>query len=259
MTPFRNNMPKKEQIRRMFDEIAPTYDRLNHIMSLDVDRRWRRRALRYIADGTAQQILDVACGTGDSTIAIARAAAPGSRIIGSDISEGMMRLVSAKAEAAGVADRITLEQADCEALPHPDAVFDRVACAFGVRNFEHKDRALAEMHRVLKPGGRVVILELSVPRNPVLRWVYGLYFRRILPRIGGAVSGDAAAYRYLPASVYAFPPPAAFCALLADAGFSAVRHHALTLGLCRLFVGEKPSGAAAGLSPQDGTPKKRKA
>ena len=232
-------MPAKEHIRKMFDGIAPSYDRLNHLMSLGVDRRWRRRALREIVDGTPQQVLDVACGTGDSTIAVARTAAAGSLVTGADISEGMMALVAEKAEKAGVADRIRLVVADGEALPFADAYFDRVTCAFGIRNFEHKEVGLKEFHRVLKPGGRAVILELSVPRNRVIRSLYDLYFFHLLPWIGGLVSGNKAAYRYLPASVHAFPAPDVFCGMLRVAGFSRVRHKAFTFGLCRLFVGEK--------------------
>ena len=238
MIPSRK-MPKKEHVRKMFDGIAPSYDRLNHLMSLGVDRRWRRRALRETVDGTPQQVLDVACGTGDSTIAAARAAAPGSLVTGVDISEGMMALVAEKAEKAGVADRIRLAAADGEDLPFADASFDRVTCAFGIRNFEHKELGLKEFHRVLKPGGRVVILELSVPRNRVVRWFYDLYFLHVLPWVGGLVSGDKAAYRYLPASVHGFPAPEVFCGMLEAAGFTGVRHKALTAGLCRLYVGGK--------------------
>lgn len=237
MTPF-PEMPRKENIRKMFDSIAPSYDRLNHLFSMDVDKLWRRHALRYVTDGTPQRILDVACGTGDSTIAIAKAAAPGSMVVGADISEGMMALVIDKAEKAGVAGRITLEVADGEALPYGDGSFDRVTCAFGIRNFEHREKGLGEFRRVLRPGGKAVILELSMPRNPVIRWLYGLYFFHILPWVGGKVSGDRAAYRYLPSSVRNFPSPEEFCAMMTAAGFTSVTHKSLTMGLCRLFVGE---------------------
>lgn len=232
-------MPKKEKIQEMFDGIAPSYDRLNHLMSLDVDKRWRRRALKEVVDGSVQQILDVACGTGDSTIALAKGAAPGSRITGVDISEGMMALVMRKAAKEGVHDRIRLQVADGEALPFADESYHRVFCAFGIRNFEHKEKGLEEFLRVLKPGGKAVILELSVPGNRFLRKLYDLYFLHVLPWVGGMISGDKAAYRYLPASVHAFPAPEAFCAMLLAAGFRNVRHKSLSLGLCRLFVGEK--------------------
>ena len=232
-------MPKKEKIQQMFDAIAPSYDRLNHIMSLNVDKLWRKHALKEIVDGTPQQILDVACGTGDSTISMAAAAAPASQVTGVDISEGMMALVLEKARKAGVAERIALQVADGENLPFADGSFHRVACAFGIRNFEHKELGLKEFHRVLTPGGKAVILELSVPQNRFVRGCYDLYFLHLLPWIGGKVSGNKAAYQYLPASVHAFPAPDAFCAMMEAAGFRQVRHKAFTLGLCRMFVGEK--------------------
>ena len=232
-------MPNKEKIREMFDSVAPSYDRLNHIMSLGIDRCWRRRALRETVDGTEQRILDVACGTGDSTIAAARSAGTGSRVTGVDISEGMMSMVMEKACKAGVQDRIKLLCADAEALPFPDGTFHRVTCEFGIRNFEHKELGLKEFHRVLNPGGKAVILELSVPRGRFLRWMYDLYFLHILPLIGGLISGNRKAYKYLPASVHAFPAPEAFCEMMAAAGFRDVRHRSLTFGLCRLYTGVK--------------------
>ena len=232
-------MPKKEKVREMFDSIAPSYDRLNHVLSMNVDKLWRRYALKEIVDGTPQRILDVACGTGDSTVSIAKAAGEGSSVIGVDISEGMMALVQGKAEKAGVAGRIGLEDADGEALPYGDGTFYRVTCALGIRNIEHKEKGLEEFLRVLRPGGKAVILELSVPQNRLVRWAYDLYFMRILPRIGGAVSGDRAAYKYLPASVHNFPSPKDFCKMMEQAGFSAVRFRTFTFGLCRMFVGER--------------------
>ena len=232
-------MPKKEKVQQMFDNIAPTYDRLNHLMSMNVDKLWRRHALKEIVDGTSQRILDVACGTGDSTISIARAAAEGTTVTGADISEGMMALVMEKAEKAGVGDRIDLQVADGENLPYGEGTFDRVTCAFGIRNFEHKEKGLQEFLRVLRPGGRAVILELSVPQNKVVRWVYDLYFLHILPWVGGSISGDKAAYKYLPASVHNFPAPKDFCEMMEAAGFRSVRCKTFTLGLCRMYVGER--------------------
>ena len=232
-------MPKKENVRQMFDGIAPTYDRLNHLMSLNVDKLWRRHALKEIVDGSVQQILDVACGTGDSTIAIAKAANPGSRVTGVDISEGMMDLVMRKAAKAGVHERIRLQVADGEDLPFADGSFHRVTCAFGIRNFEHKELGLKEFCRVLRPGGKLVILELSVPTNKTLRSLYNLYFMHILPWVGGLISGDKKAYKYLPASVQAFPAPEVFMEMMRAAGFQAVSHKSLTLGLCRMYIGVK--------------------
>lgn len=223
----------------MFDGIAPSYDRLNHLMSLNVDKRWRKKALKEIVDGTSQQILDVACGTGDSTVAIAAAAGSGSRVTGVDISEGMMALVMRKAAHEGVHDRIRLQVADGENLPFQDESFHRVNCAFGIRNFEHKEQGLKEFLRVLKPGGKAVILELGMPENRFLRRCYNLYFQHLLPWIGGRLSGNKEAYKYLPASVHAFPAPSAFCLMMGDAGFRAVRTKSFSFGLCRLYVGEK--------------------
>ena len=223
----------------MFDGIAPSYDRLNHLMSLGVDRRWRRRAIKEIVDGTPIRVLDVACGTGDSTIAIARAAGAGSMVTGVDISEGMMSMVMSKAAREGVQDRIELMVADGCNLPFQDSSFDCVTCAFGIRNFEDKEAGLSEFLRVLKPGGKVVILELSVPSSRILRAVYNLYFMHVLPWIGGLISGNKAAYRYLPSSVQKFPAPEAFCSMLSDTGFKSVCHRALSLGLCRIYTGER--------------------
>lgn len=223
----------------MFDGIAPSYDRLNHLMSLDVDKTWRRRALREIVDGTPQQILDVACGTGDSTIVVARSAAEGSCVTGVDISQGMLALVPDKARKAGVQDRIALQLADGEALPFPEASFHRVTCFFGIRNFEHKELGLSEFYRVLRPGGKAVILELTLPGSRVLRKLYLFYFTRVLPWLGGRISGNKAAYRYLPASVQAFPSTGAFQQMMQDAGFRSVGHRTFSLGLCRMFIGHK--------------------
>ena len=236
-------MPRKAQIRQMFDGISGDYDRLNHLMSLDIDRTWRRRALRALAEGAdgaaPLQVLDLACGTGDFAIAIAKGI-PGAQVTGLDLSEGMLKMMAGKVETASLPERIRILQGDAEALPFGDGSFDRVGIAFGIRNFEDREQGLREMRRVLRPGGRLVILELSVPENPLVRWAYNLYFLHILPWIGGRVSGDRAAYRYLPASVTQFPGRAAFMETLRACGFENVRHKALTLGTCRLYTAEKP-------------------
>ena len=223
----------------MFDSIAGDYDRLNHILSLDVDKSWRKKAVKEIVGGSGAplRILDMACGTGDFAMAIARDAVPGSRITGADISEGMLAGGRKKVEAAGLCDMISLEAGDCEHLDFPDGSFDRVSIAFGIRNFEHIDKGLSEMYRILRPGGKAVILELSVPGNPVLLAAYKLYFLHLLPVIGGLVSGDKDAYRYLPASVLGFPAPEKFKGMMREAGFSDVRATAMTFGICRMFSG----------------------
>jgi demethylmenaquinone methyltransferase/2-methoxy-6-polyprenyl-1,4-benzoquinol methylase len=232
-------MQKKDQIQKMFDGIAPSYDRLNHLMSLGVDRLWRRKAVKELVDGSVQKILDVACGTGDSTIELAKRAGLGSTVIGVDISAGMMDPLMRKAAKAGVHDRIHLKVADGCDLPYADGSFHAVTCSFGIRNFEDKAKGLREFLRVLKPGGKMVILELSVPDGRRLRRLYNVYFMHIMPWIGGLVSGNKEAYRYLPASVQAFPAPEKFCAMIKDAGFRSVRFRTLSFGLCRMYIAEK--------------------
>lgn len=233
-------MGKKENVRKMFDNIAGDYDKLNHIMSLDIDRSWREKAVKVIADTEKPvQVLDVACGTGDFSIAIARAAASGSKVTGVDLSENMLAAGREKVSNAGMEDRISLEQGDCEALRFEDGTFDRVTVAFGVRNFEHLELGLKEMLRVLAPGGKAVILELSLPGNPILRFLFNLYFLHVLPVIGGAISKDKEAYRYLPASVLKFPKPQAFLRMMTECGFSEVGTKAFTSGICRMYVGKK--------------------
>lgn len=232
---------KTDSIRLMFDSIARSYDRLNHLLSVGVDRSWRRRSLRWVVDRSREQeILDLACGTGDYSLAIARRAHPATRVTGLDLSEGMLEVMRRKVAEAGMADRISTLVGNAEEMPFDDAQFDRVTIGFGIRNFEHRERALAEMLRVLKPGGRVVILELSVPAWQPARWCYNLYFTRVLPVVGGMVSGQRSAYSYLPASVLAFPPKEEWMATMRACGFAAVRHRALSLGICRMYIGDKP-------------------
>ena len=231
-------MAKKEGVKKMFDNIAPDYDRLNHILSLNIDKNWRKKAVRELADEARPlNVLDVACGTGDFTIEIARKVPHGSTVVGVDISDGMIVVGLEKLAKLGI--DAALEVADCEALPYEDNTFDRISVGFGVRNFEHLELGLSEMYRVLSPGGKLVILELSVPSNAFIRWCYKLYFLKILPFIGGLVSGDRSAYEYLPASVLRFPAPDKFMSIMKSAGFDVVEHRALTLGVCRMYIGKK--------------------
>lgn len=231
-------MAKKEGVQIMFDTIAPDYDKLNHILSLNVDKGWRKKAVRQIIDTDAPlRILDVACGTGDFLIEIAEKANKESLLQGIDISEEMMKIGREKIKKHGFTAK--LEQADCEALPFDNDTFDRISVGFGVRNFEHLSLGIKEMCRVLKPNGKLVILELSVPTNPFIRWCYKLYFLKILPAIGGWVSGDKGAYKYLPASVLKFPAPPVFIDIMKEAGFKTVIHKPLTLGICRMYIGLK--------------------
>ena len=228
-------MAKKEFVEQMFDDIAPTYDKLNHILSLNVDKGWRRKAVRRIVATRPKHVLDVACGTGDFAIALSQAGVE--KVTGVDISQGMLDVGIAKVKALGL--NIEMHVDDCEHLGIEDNTFDAVSVAFGVRNFEHLQRGLNEMQRVLRPGGPVCIVELSVPSNALLRWAYKLYFLHILPFVGGLVSGNRNAYRYLPESVLRFPKPDEVCRMLKEAGFRDVEAKAFTFGLCRMFTGIK--------------------
>lgn len=233
-------MPKREKVRQMFDDIATDYDALNHIMSLNVDRSWRRRALKeIIIPDRSQKIMDLACGTGDFSIAIAGAMSQDSHVTGVDISEGMLAVMKRKVEDAGLTDRIDITVGSGEELPFPENTFDAVTIAFGIRNFEDREQGLREILRVLKPDGRIIILELSEPSNPVIRWVYNLYFTRIMPVIGRKVSGNSAAYHYLPASVISFPKKQEWMQTMTNCGFGEVRHKAFSLGICRMYAGRK--------------------
>lgn len=240
-------MAKKQYVEAMFNDIAPEYDKLNHVLSVNVDKYWRHAAFKRLTKivtgvkgGKSEgvKVLDVACGTGDSSIELARLM-PEAQITGADISEGMMAVGRKKISNLGMDDRMKLQLADSEAMPFEDNTFDAVTAAFGVRNFEHLEKGLTEMLRVLKPGGRLCILELSVPSNAVIRWFYLLYFKRILPVIGGMVSGNKSAYEYLPASVIRFPKPTEVVAMLTKIGYAEAKSKSLTFGLCREFTAAK--------------------
>lgn len=231
----RNTMAKKEFVKNMFNVIAPSYDRLNHILSLNVDKSWRRRAVQRICREQPGKVLDVACGTGDFAIALANAGVR--HITGVDISEGMLEVGRQKVKALGLDIEMLVD--DCENLSFDEETFDAVSVAFGVRNFEHLQRGLDEMCRVLRKDGLLCIVELSVPSNKILLWGYKLYFMHVLPFIGGLLSGNRKAYNYLPASVLHFPKPDVVCRMLHEAGFREVEAKSFTFGLCRMFTGRK--------------------
>ena len=248
-------MAEKNFVRSMFNNIAPTYDKLNHILSLNIDKIWRKKAVKRIVKNlknseseklknnsqvfrfSDSQVLDVACGTADSTIALAKAGVP--RVTGVDISEGMLKVGEKKIEELKLNSTITLKVEDCENLSFEDNTFDVAFIAFGIRNFEDKKKGLKELHRVLKPNGHLLILELSVPQNKILLSLYKLYFLHILPFIGKRISGDNKAYTYLPQSVMNFPKPKDFLQTMEECGFKDVRQKALTFGLCRMYEGKR--------------------
>ena len=235
--PYGQEGKKVEQVERMFDHIAPAYDRLNHLMSLGIDRSWRRTALKWLRPHRPQQMMDVATGTGDFALLACRMLRPQS-LVGTDISEGMMQVARHKAREAGLDDRIRFQREDCEALTFSDASFDAVTVAFGIRNFEHLDRGLREMCRVLRPGGHLVILELSTPDRFPMKQLYRIY-SRLIPLMGRLVSHDRSAYTYLPQSIRAFPQGEVMSESIRRAGFSDVRFRRLTFGVCTLYMATK--------------------
>lgn len=211
-----------------FDTIARTYDRLNRLMTLGLDRRWRKRALR----GIQGNVLDVACGTGDMAVSLVERSCT---VTGVDISEEMLAIARQKAPM------VTFMIADAEHLPFPDASFDAVTCAFGVRNFVHLEQGLNEMLRVLKPGGQLVILELATPDSPLVKPFYNLYTRRIIPWLGSRIAGNREAYTYLPASIERFPKGDAFLEKIRNSQFPILNCHQrkLTFGVCRLYTASR--------------------
>lgn len=232
---------RETTIRRMFGEIAPTYDRLNHLLSLSIDRWWRRVTVRAVAPQVGDgPILDVCTGTGDLALAYDRAAGGCVPIVGADFCRPMLTLGRAKGTTAGAAERLIFVEADAQHLPFPDDSFQIVCVAFGLRNVTDTDRGLREMTRVCRPGGRVAVLEFSQPRFRPFRAVYDWYFARVLPKIGQWLSrSPQQAYTYLPASVGEFPCGAALAERLTAAGLAEVVFQPLTFGIATLYVGRK--------------------
>jgi demethylmenaquinone methyltransferase/2-methoxy-6-polyprenyl-1,4-benzoquinol methylase len=233
-----SNLSKKGQVAQMFDGIAGRYDFLNHFLSMGIDRSWRKKAIREVMAIQPKAILDIATGTGDMAIAAVKAI-PAAQVKGVDISTGMLEVGRKKITALKLADRIQLAEGDSEALPFTDGGFDAVMCAYGVRNFEHLEAGLREMLRVLRPGGKVAILEFSQPKTFPVAQLYRVYFRYILPAIGKMVSKHSRAYTYLPESVAAFPEGKAFCEMLRRCGFSAAKARPLTFGITTLYTAVK--------------------
>jgi demethylmenaquinone methyltransferase/2-methoxy-6-polyprenyl-1,4-benzoquinol methylase len=238
VTPYTGDGTKREQVERMFDAISPKYDLLNRLFSMGIDQGWRRKVVRMLGEEPVGHLLDVATGTADLAILGSLKAR---QVTGADISEGMLKLGREKVARRGLADRVTLVQANSEQLPFPNATFDAVTVAFGVRNFEHLEQGVKDMVRVLRPGGRIFILEFSKPAKAPFKQLFRFYFHRVMPTVGKAISKDSAAYAYLPKSVDAFPEGAAFEDLMRAAGLGEVRSFALTGGIATLYRGRRPA------------------
>ena len=223
----------------MFDNIAPTYDRLNHLFSLSIDKAWRRRVMRKVRRMKPERVLDLATGTGDLAIKMAKRM-PNAKIMGVDLSENMLAIAAEKVRRQGLEDHIALYQGDAENLDLTDGVMDVVTVAFGVRNFGNIEQGLAEIFRVLRSGGSIVVLEFSTPRNFLVRKAYQLYSNHVMKPVGGLISHDRKAYDYLPDSIEEFPSPEKFLQMLAGVGFQKCRRHSQSFGIAQIYIATKP-------------------
>jgi demethylmenaquinone methyltransferase/2-methoxy-6-polyprenyl-1,4-benzoquinol methylase len=233
--PYAADGSKREQVERMFDAISPKYDFLNRLFSMGTDQGWRRKVMRLVAQEPVERLLDVATGTADLALMAAKQV---KQVTGADISEGMLAHGREKVKRAGLDDRVALVRGDAADLPFAEGAFDAVTVAFGVRNFEDLSRGVRGMLRMLKPGGRLFVLEFSRPHG-LIGPFYRFYFHHVMPFVGRVVSKDSAAYSYLPASVDAFPEGAAFEAVLRECGGREVKSERLTGGIATLYTARK--------------------
>ncbi|MCA9508587.1 MAG: bifunctional demethylmenaquinone methyltransferase/2-methoxy-6-polyprenyl-1,4-benzoquinol methylase UbiE [Myxococcales bacterium] len=231
---------EQEKICLMFDRIARTYDPVNRILSVGQDQRWRNLMVRQIPRQENLSVLDVATGTADVLIALCKNNPHMARGEGVDLAEKMLEIGRAKIKAFGLSDKLSLHKADAKKLPFEDNCFDAVTISFGIRNFSAIKQSLLEIARVLKPGGRLLILEFSLPKNFWVRSIYLFYFRFILPWLGGIISREKNAYRYLNETVESFPYSKAFCQILDNAGFVSVKETPLCFGIATLYEGSNP-------------------
>ncbi len=229
---------KREQIAEMFDNVSPKYDFLNHLLSAGIDVWWRKKAISLLKKEQPKLLLDIATGTGDLAIEAVRQLNP-DKVIGVDISEGMLSFGREKMKKLGLEQKIEMQLGDSEKLHFQNNTFDAVVVSFGVRNFENLEKGLKDMCRVTKPGGTCVVMEFSKPKTPVIKQLYWLYNRTILPLIGKIVSKDSAAYTYLPESVMAFPEGDDFLEIFEKSGFSQSKCIPLTFGICSIYIGKK--------------------
>ena len=237
ITPYHDG-EKAAQVERMFNKIAPTYDKLNHRLSWDIDKSWRRKAIRQLEPYKPKRLLDIATGTGDFAILAAEMLEP-DKLVGADISEGMMEIGRQKVKAQGLQDIISFEKEDCLALSYPNGSFDVVTAAFGIRNFADLDQGLREMCRVLKEGGHLSIVELTTPVCFPMRQLFHVYAHTVLPLYGRLISKDTSAYAYLTKTIEAFPQGERMVGILQNAGFREASFKRLTFGICTMYFATK--------------------
>jgi demethylmenaquinone methyltransferase/2-methoxy-6-polyprenyl-1,4-benzoquinol methylase len=236
--------PSREGVGEMFDRISPRYDLLNRLLSLRRDVAWRKRLANHLPKTSGKlELLDLACGTADVMLTLKAISGRVGSVVGLDLSRGMLAIGAKKIAQHGLRDDLSVAQGDASVLPFPDNSFDGVTIAFGIRNLAALDQALSEIRRVLRPGGRFLILEFSLPRNALLRGFYLVYFRHILPRLGGLISGDREAYRYLDQTVETFPYGAEMVRILQAAGFVDVKLHPQTFGIASIYQADEPTGS----------------
>lgn len=236
--PYEEGKEKAKQVEDMFDNIAPNYDTLNHRLSWDIDKGWRRKAIKQLMTFKPKKMLDIATGTGDFAIFAAQMLSP-EELIGADISEGMMEIGRKKVKQASLDNIISFKKEDCLSLTFADNTFDAVTAAFGIRNFQDLDKGLSEMCRVLKPGGHLSIVELTQPVSFPMKQLFWIYSHTFLPLYGKIVSKDKSAYRYLTATIEAFPQGETMMDILKKAGFSNAQFRRLTFGICTLYLASK--------------------
>jgi len=237
ITPYHDG-EKASQVEQMFDNIAPTYDKLNHRLSWDIDKGWRRKAIKALAPYQPQTLLDIATGTGDFAILAAQMLQP-KKLIGADISEGMMDIGREKVKALGLDNVVTFEKEDCLHLSYNNDTFDAVTAAFGIRNFADLDAGLREMYRVLRPGGHLSIVELTTPVKFPMRQLFHVYSHTVLPVYGRLISKDTSAYSYLTKTIEAFPQGERMVEILKKAGFREASFKRLTFGICTMYFATK--------------------
>lgn len=238
INPYGKEGDKKKLVEEMFNRIAPTYDSLNHKLSWDIDKGWRRKAISQLTPYSPKLILDVATGTGDFAVLAAKMLSP-EKLTGIDISEGMMEIAREKAAANGVGDTIELKKEDCTGMSFEDNTFDAVISAFGIRNFQNLDKGLHEMCRVLKKGGHLSMVELSEPVSFPMKQLFRVYSHTILPMLGRLISKDKGAYNYLTATIEAFPEGEEMMGILSKAGFREASFRRLTFGICTMYFATK--------------------